>query len=126
MWPPPDEDSPPELLLDEPELDALEALDEEEDDEEEDEPPEVELDVEPPLVEVEPPLVEEVEVDEMPPLEVEAVKITLPLDPPPKKPPLKKPPPKPPPPPLDPPMITGGGAPPPDSATSMGGRGAAG
>jgi hypothetical protein len=94
---------PPELdeepLLD-AELadDALDALDEE--------PPEVE--VEPPLVEVEPPLVDEVVLDEMPPVEVEAVKITLPLDPP-KKPPLKKPPPKPPPP-LEPPTMIGGGA----------------
>jgi hypothetical protein len=46
------------------------------------------------------------DVEETPPVEVEAVKITLPLDPP-KKPPLKKPPPKPP---LDPPTMIGGGA----------------
>ncbi|MEA3001354.1 MAG: hypothetical protein QOH81_142 [Sphingomonadales bacterium] len=78
--------------------------------------------MEPPLVEVEPPLVDEVE--ETPPVEVEAVKMTLPLDPP-KKPPLKKPPPKPKPPPLDPPTMIGG-APPPDEPISMGGRGGGG
>lgn len=68
---------------------------------------------------------EELDVDVEPPLvEVEAVKITLPLDPP-KKPPLKKPPPKPAAlPPLEPPTMTGGGAP--MDATSIGGGGAGG
>ena len=62
---------------------------------------------------------EEAEELDPPVDEVEALKITLPLDPP-KKPPLKKPPPKPPPP-LEPPTMIGGGEP--IEATSTGGRG---
>ena len=75
-------------------------------------PEEVELDVAPLLVLVEPPLVLEL---------VEAVKMALPLDPP-KKPPLKKPPPKPPPKPPLPPTTTAG-APPLDENISPGGSG---
>lgn len=64
-------------------------------------PEEVELDVAPLLVLVEPPLVLEL---------VDAVKMALPLEPP-KKPPLKKPPPKPPPNPPLPPTTTAGALP---------------
>lgn len=65
------------------------------------------------LEELEPPAEVEVELD--------AVTITLPLDPP-KKAPLKKPPPKPPKPPL-PPITSTSGAPPPMKALSGGGGG---
>jgi hypothetical protein len=127
LWHPLDPLDP--LVDDEPELDEDEAeLDEEEDALEaelldetpldvEVELPPLDVEVEPPLVEVEPPLVE---LDVESPLEVEAVKKTLPVEPPPKKPPLKKPPPKPKPPPPEPPM-TIGGAPPPLTISTGGG-----
>jgi hypothetical protein len=96
--------SPPlELLLLLPD-DALEALD-------------AELALEA-LDDEEPPLLVEVAPDDV---LVEAVRMTLPVDPP-KKPPLKKPPPKPPPKPPLPPTMTAG-APPVPPIISPGGRG---